>query len=158
MIVSSVNFSGTGGKSTCFTRIPSGSKGKPFYRIFVEIRSVADEFLGSFVMTVTVLLWRPFFPVESKTTLMGAVSPGAITFLEGETAVHPQEDLTLRINSSLLPPFFSSKVYSFLSPCLMSPKSQERVLKRATGALANSAALSEEKSSSMVALTPMEFL
>ena len=65
--------------------------------MFVETRKVVVEFFGSLVITVTVLLCRPFLPVESKTTLIGAVSPGAITFFDGETAVQPHDERILRI-------------------------------------------------------------
>ena len=75
-----------------------------------EIRNMFVGVFGSFVITVTVLLWRPRFPRESKVTLMGADSPGAITFLDGATAVQPHDERTLRITNSDLPSLVSVKI------------------------------------------------
>ena len=114
----------SGGWSTLTLVLPSRGPGpRNDYRILVEILRIEVEFLGSLVITVTLLLCRPFLPAESKTTLTGTISPGATTILEGLTAVHPQEERILRITSSRLPLLVSSKVYSFLSPCLIFPKS-----------------------------------
>lgn len=78
--------------------------------ILHETRKVEVGFFGSLVITVIDLLWRPRFPRESKVTLIGTVSPGATTFLDGATAVHPHEERTLRMCKSDFPLFVKLNV------------------------------------------------
>ncbi len=60
---------------------------------------------GSFEMIVIVLLSFPFFPVESKFTLILEDSPGFKRVFSGFEAVQPHEALVFLIIKSLLPVF-----------------------------------------------------
>ncbi len=79
-------------------------------RIVPDIRSICEAFVGSLVLTRTVMVWFPDFPLGFNLAVTVAVAPGAIWVAEATAEVQPQEGFTLLISRVSSPVLRRTKV------------------------------------------------